>query len=643
MNMLYRSLARAALLLIAVVAVTYSFVGFMWTESVDLAHHYALVVRLMEYGNAAFPLDLSLGEMNVYPRLSHQMAVVAGRWLASPLAGLQTLAVLSLVLLWAGLAWLINTLPPRMAAIASLVVAGLLAANRYWLPIPLHGDELIGNFFYPQLLGQMLCVALIGVNLTLEKRAAPLWLRYGLMVPATYLLVGIHLLPALALLTMMGLMIAAELLLMWRRRQPGLAVAGATGAGALLAALGAVVLHPGFAVMRSISKQNGYIPLRYLDSTPALMWYGAAVALASALLVWYWARRPRAASRLALKYLGLYGLAIGGLCLAQGLAWVFDFGSEYAMRKYVFALDTVALVELALLPALLLARQTAPRERWYAVLQACVLPAALTAAVCVQMLSAPPVRPLQQLVALERSVKILQERIGRPAHGKYDYVIGLDGGTPMVEYMLSIAELRLKRLDNPNAASLLFRRDIDNWAEVGRVVTAEHGGYDRYPACRVGAPVDGLVALDGACMLRSVSTSARIDMGDGNKMLLCSVQGLSGREANGSWTAEREATLRCPVPQVDGKAPRRVDVEVIAFRGDVAAMRAVVGVDGQPRQHVTVAGTGFQTLSLPLGETVSGEVVIRLEIPDALSPLQLGLGNDGRKLGLFVHALEFKD
>jgi hypothetical protein len=40
---------------------------------------------------------------------------------------------------------------------------------------------------------------------------------------------------------------------------------------------------------------------------------------------------------------------------------------------------------------------------------------------------------------------------------------------------------------------------------------------------------------------------------------------------------------------------------------------------------------------------VSGEVVIRLEIPDALSPLQLGLGNDGRKLGLFVHALEFKD
>lgn len=35
------------------------------------------------YGNGAFPVDPSLGAMNVYPRLSHKMAVLAagGYWI----------------------------------------------------------------------------------------------------------------------------------------------------------------------------------------------------------------------------------------------------------------------------------------------------------------------------------------------------------------------------------------------------------------------------------------------------------------------------------------------------------------------------------------------------------------------------------
>ena len=616
----------------------------MWTDSVDLAHHYALVVRLMEHGNAPFPFDPSLGEMNVYPRLAHQMAAGLGRLWSSPLMGMQTLAVLSMVLAWAGLSWLISSLPQRTAAIAALALAALFAANHYTLVMPLQGDELVGNFFYPQLLGQMLFIAIIPLNMFLEKRAVSAWLRYGLLVPAVYLLTGIHLLPALTLLAMMALMICTELLVMWRRRQPGLAATGVIGAGLLLSAFGALVSHPGFAVMRDISKQNGYIALRHLDSTVALMSYSGAVALASAVLLLYWARRQREASLMALKYIGLYGLAVSGLCLAQGLAWVFGFGSEYATRKYVFSLDTVALIDLALLPALLLSRKAeVAATRWYAVLQYCVLPAAMTVLVCLTGASRPAVRFTQQLVALESTVKALQERVGRPETGKYDYVIGVNNSSAVIEYMMSIGQLRLARLENPNAASLLFKRDIDDWSAVDRIVSQENGAFDRYPACRIGAPLGGLVALKAECLVRRTRGGTRIELTDANKIFLCTAHGFSGREGGGSWTDAREATLRCPLPQPGGKAPGRVDVEVLAFRGDIASMRAVVGVEGQPLRQFAVGGSRMQTLSLPLGGQAAPEVVIRFELPDALSPRELGLGEDTRRLGLFVHGIEFKD
>jgi hypothetical protein len=641
---LFPGFIRAALLILAVVALTCCFTGVMWTDSVDLAHHYALVVRLMEYGNASFPSDRSLGEMNVYPRLAHQMAVIVGRLWSSPLMGMQTLAVLSMVLAWAGLAWLISSLPQRTAAIAALALAALFAANYYTLLMPLQGAELVGNFFYPQLLGQMLLIVIIPLNILLEKKAVAAWLRYGLLVPAVYLLTGIHLLPALTLLAIMGLMICTELLVMWRHKQPGLAATGAIGAGLLLSALGALMSHPAFAVMREISKQNGYIPLRHLDSTVTLMSYSGMVALASAALLCYWWRRQRQAPLMALKYIGLYGLAVSGLCLAQGLAWALGFGSEYAMRKYVFSLDTVALIELALLPALVLSRQAeVDSTRWYGVLQYYLLPAALTTLACLTIVATPVVRSTQQLVALESGVKTLRKRVGPPEAGKYDYVIGVNNSSAVIEYMMSIGQLRLSRLENLNAASLLFKRDIDNWSAVDHVVTAENGAFDQYPACRIGAPLGGLVALKAECLLRQIRGGTRVELSDSNKILLCTTRGISAREGGGSWTDSREATLRCPLPELGGKAPGRVDVEVLAFRGDIASMRAAVWVEGQPQRQWTVGGSAVQTLSLPLGGQAAREIVIRFVLPDVRSPQEMGLGVDTRKLGLFVRAIEFKD
>lgn len=221
----------AGLLALAVIALTCIFAQKVWGDPVDMAHHYALVLRLTESGNHAFPFDPSLAEMNVYPRLSHQLAATIGRWLGSPLMGMQTLGALSMVTIWAGLMWLLTGLPQRVALAASGMLVLLLALNRHVIGMPLYGDELIGNYFYPQLLGQALCVAVMVASASLARRGIHVWLRYGVLVVAMYLLAGVHPLPALLLLMLLGWMIVTDLLLHWREPRPGLAVHGALGAG----------------------------------------------------------------------------------------------------------------------------------------------------------------------------------------------------------------------------------------------------------------------------------------------------------------------------------------------------------------------------------------------------------------------------
>ncbi|MYM70169.1 hypothetical protein GTP45_25680 [Pseudoduganella sp. FT55W] len=615
----------------------------VWSGSVDLAHHYALVVRLMEHGHAAFSFDPSLNEMNVYPRLAHHVAAGIGRWLESPFMGVQVLAVLSVAAVWAALAWLLTSLPLRVAAKAVVVLAGLLALNRWSIHMPLHGDEVINNFFLPQLLGQVLCVAIMLLSLELEKRAVAAWLRYGLLAPAIYWMTGLHLLPALTLLLMMGGLIALDLLQQWRRRDPSITVSAAVGVACWLAALGALISHPAFAAMREISKANGYLPLPYLDNVPALMGYSVVIVLVSVALLFYWARLQQAVDYLALKWIGLYGLAIAAGCLAQGVALWLGMGSDYAIRKYVYALDTALLLELALLPALLWRRKAAaaPQGKPWALAQ-CVLPALLMVLACAAVVPDRQGMHARDIVALERAVTALRDR--SPAiSGKSDYATGLPDASGVIEYMFSIGLLHVSRMDDPNSVSLLHQRDINSWHRAGRVIVSAHSYYDQAPACRLGAPLGGLVALDAACAGRHVVVGRRIEFSGIDQRDRCILSGFSVRERDGTWTDAGQAILRCPRVPVSGKAPGHVELTAAAFRGDLRPQQVQLSADGLPQQQAVYRSGGYEKVLLPLRADASPEVVIVLNLPDAASPKQLGLGQDGRRLGLFVQSIEYKE
>lgn len=631
-----------ALLLLCVAALVLRYLDTMWSTSVDLAHHYALTARLYELGRMPVGLDPSLGEMNVYPRMAHQAAALVGHLLDSPLVGLQVVTLLSLAALWGALGWMVQTLPRNGALAAVAVIGALLWMNGAVAPFDLHGVEITGNFFYAQLVGQAFAALVVAVSLAAERRALPAPLRYALLVLAVRVATAIHLQAALALLCFLGLLLVLEL--RWRgggRKQAMVAIGGAVAFA--LAGLAAIVSHPAYAAMRDISKNDGTLTIRHFETVGAVLAWSALIALASALLLW---RHRKLAARgdapIALKYIGLYGLAMAGLCLVQGGALQFGMGSPYAVKKYIYCLNTIALIELGLLPVLLLraaqgpARAAAGAWAW--------LPAPLLTAAgfCAVMAPIPATIDVPQVAALEHSLLLRKDLLVPVQRDKFTYVVAVDGLSPVLSYMFSIGLFHVPR--STNAANLLHHEPLSDWPLVGTVISSEGAYPDQTPACRRAPPANALAVLDGACIARQLAVhSPHIGFGTTPSPNPCTLTGFGDSEPSSTWTVAAAPTLRCPLPLIDGKRPTRMVIEAAAFLNKISAQRVTVTVAGRaPVSFVFDAGHALQRMALPLGGGDADQVEIRLSLPDARSPKELGLSGDERQLGLAVRAIDFE-
>jgi hypothetical protein len=643
-----RTSVRLGLLVLSVLVLLLMNMDTMWATSVDLAHHYALVVRLSELWSWPTVLDPSLGEMNVYPRLAHQAAAIAGRLAGSPLLGLQMVTLLSLLLLWASVAWIVQTLPRKAAIATSLMLAALLVLNLETLQMQLHGDELNGNFFFSQLAGQGFVMAVIAGCLALDASGKPGWLRSALLVGATWLATGIHLMPALELLCFMGVLVALDLFVHRRQRRAGLLGAGVMGTVLVLAALAMLATHAAFRAMSAISINNGSMYINHVGSLKALMNYSVLIAALSAAIIWRWLaldRREDNRALLAVKYIGAYGLAVSGLCVVQAVAWKLGFGSEYAIKKYAVALNSVTLLELALLPVLFrrgLRRSGADGFGVGAILQACVLPSALTA-LAFYCVVGPAVKTvdISELAGLEQQLILRRDLLVPIQPGKFTYVAGIEHLPNNLAYMMSIGLFHAPR--STNAGNLLAGEPITEWGVVGTILTSEGSYLDREPACRRAAPAQGIAVLDGDCLARRlIATRAELSFGALAGPNLCAMTGFGEREPNSTWTVSTTATLVCPIPVVGGKRPTRIEIDAAAFLNKVVSQRAIVSVDGGRPQTFIYNAAQQGRISVPLAAAAGRDVKIRLLLPDARSPQELGLSGDARKLGLTLRSLEFK-
>ncbi len=612
----------------------------VWSNSVDLAHHYALVARLANSWHLSTAQDSSLREMSVYPRYSHILAAILGTFSGSPLAGIQLVVLLSLLAIWSALAFGLQSLPRPALIAVFCVLAPLLVAN-HWAHLELYGGEIVGNFFFAQFAAQAAVIVILVLIMFAERRGGSATARYLAWAGAILFVEGVHLLPALELAAAFAFMVQADCWLGTCERRLKTFVSGLIIG---LLTIAAVIAHPGFKVMRDLSENNGRLDLHYTSSTKSMGFLCIVVGILSFLLLLRWARVapdkiPRDA--LILKYLSLYGLAISTVCLLQILMLKLGQGSNYACFKYAFGLDTLLVLESALLAVLLL------KPQWFQqspdILNSANLFDTVFAGlfILVAFFSVLPLKAeasVSHIISIERFARFAHEFLMEQTAGRFDYAMNLKGLSNTQNYMLSIGALGAPR--GANADDILYGRPLSDPTIVGHIMTSENVRYLDVPACRKYMSPDSIVILDGSCVLAQISLcQGKIEFAD--TLPGGMVTGFSGAESFGRWSDGFKASFTCILP--DSQRPKTIILSTQGFAPPGHPQRILVSLNGAaPQEYQYGTGEETRTIEIALPETVAQQVHILFSFPDAISPKELGMGDDTRKIGIGVRSIEFR-
>jgi hypothetical protein len=641
----WRAAVKTLLLVGGMVFVVLCF-KHLWNASVDMAHHYALISYMTEFWRP--PVDApNLGEMNFYPYYSHLLAALAGTFFHSPLMGMQLVTLLSTYTLWVALAIALSTLPARSAAIFFVSFVALLALNRFGLHAELFGNEVIGNFFFAELVAQALCALAYTLMLLMERRGVSVPLRYVFCVVAIHFLVRTHLLPAVELLGALGLLVVMDVIETARQRRLRTMLHGGI---ALLAGCAVIVLDPAFGAMRKLSKNNGMLSLQLIPNTLVLAVVAASVIALSLSLAWRWLKIRKASlqpSWLAYKYFACLGISVGALCLLQITLLKWGLGSEYACRKYAFALQTLALIELGLLASTFLARRNISGESLDSagVLAPISYFSPVLVAVAGLWLGSMPsskvgAQDTAHLVALERTIAAASLTELEPSAGKSDYVVGIAGIPLIDDYLFSIGIFKTPRAPALNVAKFSTGEGLKDPQRIGSILTSRGNQALDIAACRRHTLANDLVILDGACVMeksRSAQCEGTYDFSASGYLPSGMADGFSGPEPTGRWSAGPKGSVTCTFRP---GAVRPGQVLIYAHgRVSVGPQRMLVSVNGGTHQSFTyTAQNQVSPISLDISKAQGEKLTLEFEFPDE----QPASPRDPRLISVFFHKIEFK-
>ena len=218
----------------------------VYSGSVDLAWHYKMVMT-------------ALGEEMwfAYPPLPHMLAAMVGNVVGSNLLAMNILLLLSFSTVYLVFSWFLLQVNAAALVLFGLGMSLLLAL---YVPLPIIGFEIIGNFFFSQLIAH--AYILLVLLLLYKYRISIQYQIAGLILAVV---VGFYIFPLVAIVLFCASLITL-LLEHWQGtnwRQ--LSIYLAFFAASIVAAF---VLNPYTRSMASIANINGHLPFAFFSNTP---------------------------------------------------------------------------------------------------------------------------------------------------------------------------------------------------------------------------------------------------------------------------------------------------------------------------------------------------------------------------------------
>lgn len=617
--------------------------GF-WATSIDLAHHYALINRLSELWGMPRWFDLSLMEMNYYPNYAHVLAVVFGVLGGSPFLGMHFVALLSVTLIWTSLAFiLIRQRSSESKYFLFFFFVGLGCVK--FLRFEVHGYEIVGDYFYAQLVGQaFLFLSLLVYCRLIDARKA--YCASLFLASAAFFSAGIHLLAALELLAFLGIHIFVRYFF------------SATHSVRVLifeltiCSIGGVMvlLHPSFSAMTGIANNNGGLWFKLTPTVAGLSGVAVFVMFLSVVLLYLErctdGRRADVDPCSGLSVISTYALAVVGLFFLQFIAYLLNFGSEYAVKKYGYGLNTSLVLLLVLLLARVFsgwrveggAHKQRSSSQWINVLPLIVAAIGILAVV-------PPKKDIvsaKALVDIDVATRnfyslhpVLKNETG-------DALLDFPGARGVDAYMFSIGAMHLPR--GQVAESIITGKVAQNFDNFRYLLV----GFDSdlaTPACVDSLAGSGLIAVDAACAKKAaVECKQEIDFSSGGNATYLNLGGFSYPEGFGRWTDGHTANVVCVAPRGFLES---FPIMKLSFSGGFSPadikQEFSVSLNGKDVGKF-ILDEGPQDIEVSLKDVdlaSSGRLEISLDIPNAVSPQAMGLGQDTRMLGLGLSRIRF--
>jgi hypothetical protein len=618
----------------------------------------------------------NLEVMSNYPPLAHTLAAGLGRLSGFTGTGLALTSVIACASIWLMLFRLVAMMTPMRSLAAILLL--LIIATGVSFHISIVGREIVGNFFFAQIVG--LAFAIAAASLITKLKSA--LVRSAVALVVVFISGWLFTMAAIQLAAMIAVFEVVRILqaarpssgtVLWRgwiwhgvwKKVIGLAV--------VLASFSmAIILHPTFAWMLRISKHEGSISTG-LDLLGFALLCGVGFVLVMSALGLHLARRLGA----------LYGpmlIAVTGGLIGSGIAQLAanlaGFGSTYGILKHTFPVVTATAALVAALLAGLPwprpgSRRASSSRGWLGALNraanwaAPALPPVATLAVMMVVLPSDG-RSLQLFRQLQDgAAQLTKEQLPPEAWG--NSLMASSRLSLTENFAISIGNLGYGRAASwarltgdkfvpsdaifPAPSAVTFRDNPPEFvfSDLDRPLPP--------PACRAGlAEASRLVVSDVRCASEAGWTFRRI--GWVNVALGADLEGGSiDFSMNGNWqmfvgsgwwhlsdgaftwTDGDMATLDLAVPQSEAGAG--LDFAVYPYLAPAISDRTVeVRAEGRSLARWRFDRSEWTERRVELPAELTGRpITIELHLGTVRSPRELGLSDDPRQLGLAVRTI----
>ena len=582
-----------------------------------MALHFALVDEIMKWGRVRPDAVLTMDTMVAYPSASHWLAAVFGWMFSSGLVGLSVIAITAIYTCYFFIGRLLLLHTSSLILPIFVVLFAVLARTHAQV-----GWEVIGNFFYPQIVAFALY---FGIMFWLaQQHDEHVWpvvvaAIFNLLIYVTQPVAGVHLTAALVAFLAVNFVCIRYFKGQWSL--PHL------GAIAITSMLGLAILrlHPDVYAIIRISNWNGDLDFRFPGSNivlPVLVCMaGAAINLRWGMARWPSGREDR--------LLGAAGVASGGLMFLQHILLIaFGTGSYYAVKKHVFIIVTLGAINIARI----LTRHV-PYRRFQSALNPAWQP---MAAICMAVIATIVVLNHEQGLSLPQMVSLqkFSEHFAAtsPEFRPENTTVAAQSATPVSSLLISIT-----------AFSVPYARAVSNFGNVdpqSKYLIVDRT--DDLAGCAVAGNYLYL-AVSSTCFATEMKPGSLVKFGRGEPGTRYLRSGWFTPEDWGTWGGARSV--------IDIKIPKQ------SYKL-TASVRAFL-VQGHAEQSfdVIVSGRTVATWYFTLKESMANKTA---EVPADLitensttefafvsttplvSPKRAGVGDDSRELGIGIETMRLE-